>query len=284
MTKPLHIAEAKINLALEVLAKRPDGYHEINTIFRKIRQPHDIISIEASTGYLLTTNDRTLDTGSSNLITQAVQAVTSELNELMPRYHFHLAKRIPTGAGLGGGSSDAAIALKITNELFGSLLNDEKLFEIAIKLGADVPFFLSPARTAIATGIGELLTPIELHVGFHILIVKPSSVSISSKDAYRGLRLEETTTGTSYRELLGATLSIKNAKELFRNDFEAVLFEQNVKLPILKEHVYDLGADFVQMTGSGSAFFALFQDASIAHQASEALRAEGLQVFLNYTE
>ncbi len=281
MKETIHLAPAKINLSLEVLHQRADGFHEINTIFHKVEEPHDIISVGPSTSYLLTTNDRSLDTGSTNLVTRAVKAVADVLEEKMPRCNIHLAKRIPTGAGLGGGSSDAAVALNVAHEIFGARLKDEDLFELGKTLGADVPFFLSPYSTAVATGIGEVLTPLDLRIAFHILIVKPPTISVSTKEAYESLQLRPDRRSTEFASVLGTSLQLDAAKQFFHNDFEEPLFVRHTELPALKEWLYALGADHAQMTGSGSAFYALFADGEIAKRAAGALKSEGAQVFYN---
>ncbi len=280
MKESIHIAPAKINLALEIIGKRPDGYHELNTLFYKLDQPHDIIAVGPSTGYLLTTNDRNLNTGSSNLITRAVKAVTDALNEPMPRCAIHLTKRIPTGAGLGGGSSDAAVALQLANEIFGSRLSSEQLRSIATTLGADVPFFLGDAKAAVGSGIGDKLWPIDLLITEYILIVKPS-LAISTKEAYASLKLDSSGSNTDYAKIFSNGFSSDSTKKHFRNDFEAALFQLHPELPALKKRLYELSADFAQMTGSGAAFYALFSDAEKVERAQVLLQSEGYQVFLN---
>lgn len=272
---PEYSCPSKINLGLEVLSKRPDGYHELNTLFVRCEQPSDKIVVSASNAYRLTISDPALDAGESNLITKAVTAYSAVTGNPPPLLHLQLEKRIPMGAGLGGGSSNAAQALHIVNDYYDRPLGLASLIKIGAKIGADVPFFVSGVFAAEASGIGEQLVETNLKLPYWILIVKPESVSISTRDAYSRI-----TPSNTQGSLLATLVSEQRWSEL-HNNFEEAIFPLNPQLPTIKQQLLDLGAIYASMTGSGSALFGLFGDEATAQKAAEAFAREQLPCWIN---
>lgn len=261
--KSQYSCPAKINIGLEVLYKRTDGYHELNTIFARVNAPSDTIEVSESKEFTLTSSDDKLDVGDSNLVFRAVKAYAAASSRTeLPALHLHLQKQIPTGAGLGGGSSDAAQALIICNDYYDQAIPNEDLRELGSWVGADVPFFVSGYKAAIGRGIGERLEEVSLLSSSGVLIVKPEALSVSTKDAYSRLQvkrkaahdLDDLAHGNRWSEIV--------------NDFEAVIFPTNPELARMKDHMLESGAYFASMSGSGSAIFGLFDNEQKAKHAA----------------
>ncbi|HEY3876825.1 MAG TPA: 4-(cytidine 5'-diphospho)-2-C-methyl-D-erythritol kinase [Candidatus Kapabacteria bacterium] len=280
-----YLAPAKINLGLEVLYKRPDGYHELNTLFLRVEEPHDTITVSPSGAFLLTSSNAALSGDTANIVYRAAEEFCHEVVEPLPRLHVHLSKKIPMGAGLGGGSSDAAIMLSILNDWYvsngHSAVSDEELSKLALKLGADVPFFLSGARVAQAGGIGEKLEPIRTRFEASVMIVVDPHIHVSTKNAYAALHTEAHYPRVDYRALFAANVPISKWKETLGNDFEPAIFGQFPQLGHSKHALYARGATFALMSGSGSALYGLFQNEGAAAAAKAAFEKEGLAVFLS---
>ena len=240
--------EAKINLGLRIVRKRPDGYHDLETCFTKIPLC-DALEVLPS-DRLLWEDDP--DVPEDNLVIKAYRALHAVRGTDLPPVQILLRKRIPSGAGLGGGSSDAISAIRLFNELLTDKLTDEELREIARSLGADCPFFLKDTPQ-YAEGIGDLLEPIELPIkGMRLTLVFPE-LFISTKEAFAGVTPREPS------EHLKETLKrpISEWKEHLKNDFEESLFPKYPELPRIKDLLYDAGATYASMSGSGSTMFAL---------------------------
>lgn len=253
---------AKINLGLNVVSVRPDGYHDIETVFYPIPLC-DALEINTMDGGF--PSDRPCDlkiTGnavecdeSKNLVVRAYELLAKDFN--MPRVHAHLYKHIPSQAGLGGGSSDAAFMIRLLDEQFQLHISKKEMERYAAMLGADCPFFIS-SMPSFATGIGEILTPVDnigshLH-GYHIVIIKPD-VAISTKDAYA--MIEPLQPMISCCEIIRQP--IETWKELLTNDFEKPAFLLHPELEDIKKKLYAKGAVYASMSGSGSAFYGLFK-------------------------
>src|SRR5438045_3338287 len=190
------IVPCKINLSLEVLFNRQDGYHELNTVFYRVMEPHDVISVTESEFFRFTCSDASLATG-DNLIMKAAHAWSNASGKALPNIHVHLDKRIPMGAGLGGGSSDAAMMLQILDD--DEALGEDELRKLVASIGADVPFFLSKEKAAIARGIGDILTPIDMDLNASLLIIFDPNIHVSTKEAYTGI--VPNSVATNYSEL-----------------------------------------------------------------------------------
>ena len=232
-------AYAKINWALRVTGRRSDGFHDIETLFQTISL-HDVLTIEPSDRLSLTCSDPTLPIDETNLVLRAARAigVTSR---------FHLEKSIPTGGGLGGGSSDAAAVL---------MAFDRKDPAIALSLGSDVPFFLR-GGTAYATGRGEILSPLPRVAPVPLLLLIPEEKVLTAQ-AYAMLRRFSSPLGLErYRAMIADDL-LEHATELI-NDFEDAIFEKLPHLHALKTRLYEAGASWAGMSGSGSTLAGAFR-------------------------
>lgn len=249
---------AKINLGLDIISKRPDGYHNLETIFYPIPL-NDILEITLETDkdapacsftmYNASFNEDSND----NLVVKAYRILAAD--HKLPKVKISLYKNIPTGAGLGGGSSDAAFTLKMMNDIAGLGLSDDRLEEYAAKLGADCAFFIrnTPAH---ATGIGNILTPVTCDIkGYWLLLVKPE-IHISTKDAY-SLVVPRTPEAPLTNI---AERPIEEWKGAMKNDFEESVFAKHPSMMKIKEKLYSLGAAYASMSGSGSSFFGLFTE------------------------
>ena len=249
---------AKINLGLNIVEKRPDGYHNLETLFYPIAL-QDILEITPRKGdsaekYTLTMYDAPFDGNiDDNLVIKAYNVLAADYT--LPSLDFFLYKKVPTGAGLGGGSADAAFALKMINDLAGLSLGDDELEKYAARIGADCAFFVRN-KPAFATGIGNILTPTEVSLaGYTIVLVKPE-IHISTKDAYAQV--------TPMRPEIPITEIVKRPiaewRSLLVNDFEKSVFAKYPEVAAIKEKLYELGAEYASMSGSGSAFFGIFKE------------------------
>lgn len=247
---------AKINLGLNITAKRPDGYHNLETVFYPV-PIEDALEIHVqnnSTDKKFALHQAGMEiTGNAedNLVVKAYLLLDKEFN--LPPVDIHLYKHIPSGAGLGGGSSDAAFMLKLLNERFELKLTDEKLEEYAATLGADCAFFIKNTPT-YAEGIGNIFSPLSLSLkGYQILLVKPD-IFVSTREAFSLVRPHEPE--YSLKEII--THPVNEWKEQMVNDFEASVFPQYPVIEEIKEELYKNGAIYAAMSGSGSSVFGLF--------------------------
>jgi 4-diphosphocytidyl-2-C-methyl-D-erythritol kinase len=227
---------AKINWSLRITGKRPDGFHDLETVFQTISL-HDELTFTRAEAFSLTCDDPSIPLDDTNLVLRAARAVGA------PPHAIHLRKRIPAGGGLGGGSSNAATTLRA----FGG----ERLPELALALGSDVPFFLV-GGTAYATGRGEVLTPLPPRSGVPLLLVLPEE-RVLTKDAFARI--------ARYSPPLGID-AYTRGYDAFTNDFEEPVFAMLPRLRELKERLRATGAAFAAMTGSGSTLFAAYEDAA----------------------
>lgn len=240
---------AKINWSLRVTRKRDDGYHDLETLFQAISL-HDVLTFEKADRLSLTCSDPSIPTDESNLVLRAARALGA------PPVAIHLEKHIPAGGGLGGGSSNAAAALLALSTMFGI---DAPLHDIALALGSDVPFFLT-GGTAYATGRGEVLTPMPRVAGVPLLLVFPEE-RVATPRAFGLLRRYSPPLGVDrYRAMIADGL-LAHAPEL-TNDFEEPIFAELPHLGAIKARLYELGAAWAAMSGSGSTMVGAFRDAA----------------------
>ncbi len=247
-------AFAKLNLDLRVLYKRPDGYHELRSIFQTISLADEIrIRFRRSrrTRIAIAGNVEIAD----NLIVRAARFCLAEMR-LSAVLDFDLAKRIPMGAGLGGGSSDAAAVLLALPALAGQPVRMERLLHLAAQLGSDVPFFLL-GGTAAVLGRGEELYPVPDLRSPHVLVVSPD-IHVSTPEAYRALsqRLPPESAGPKLAGFQAGLWSHQIASA--SNDFEPVVFQQYPRLKSIRNRLLRAGATGARMTGSGSSIFGIF--------------------------
>lgn len=254
---------AKLNLHLRILGKRPDGYHNLLTIFHRISLLDTIRIRKSSHGFKLTTDARGLETGEKNLITKAYRALQQEFPKLSG-VKVHLTKRIPLGGGLGGGSSNAAFFLLGMKKFFRLPINQKKMMRMGKNLGADVPFFLLETRQALAWGIGEKTQKMvsKTRLWFLLLI---SGKGLNTKKVFQRFHREgKSLSLTKERRIVRILRSfleekrIREAAEFVRNDLESSAFCLRPSIPKAIAAIKDLGVTFVRMTGSGPTVFAVF--------------------------
>lgn len=265
---------AKINLSLDVVDKRADGYHNIELIFLEIPLADTLtISLRTDGLIILSCDDKTLPTDEKNIAYRAAQMFFDVLGTCCGA-DIILNKKIPHGAGLAGGSADAAGVLKGLNELHSYPFSTEQLMEMGAKLGADVPFCVI-GGCAFAEGIGEILTPLPRPKGLHYLLVKPNE-SISTAYVYQNLKLVNRPDGISVRKI--AEYLKSGDYEAFydsaKNIMEAVTAEKVPAINILKQFLIENGAKIALMSGSGTTVFGVFNDLSLAENAYGIIKTE----------
>ena len=256
-------AHAKVNVGLQVNDKREDGYHNIHTIFQEL-ELHDIVSLRIrDTGWKITINDSEIPIDETNTCIRAYL----ELKQQFPQIggiSILLNKNIPSGAGLGGGSSDAAAVLKGLKELFKLQIDDSDLIKAAVKIGADVPFFIS-GGTQIGDGIGDALTPLNKPIDGHYLLIIPE-IFISTAWAYKALKkdLKDEIDRPNFAHFLEEN---NLSKVIFDNDFERIVIPTYPKIGDIKEGLFKTGAKYASLSGSGSTVFGIYDDEATANQA-----------------
>jgi len=264
----------KLNLYLKVTRKRTDGYHELDTLFIPTPKVTDTITLTMAKQLTVTSNNDVVPSGKTNICYQAAQAyaIAAKINAT---WHIHLEKHIPIAAGMGGGSSDAAALLRLLQQHYQALNNDE-LKAIALSLGADVPFFLNPG-VARGNGVGEQLTAIAGEFpSLPLLIIYPH-FPVSAGWAYRNLDAANIAPApiNAIDELLNAWRGREWHKmgELFYNDLGITLFNKFPILSMLRDKLFNYGACGVEVSGSGSTIFALFNDNETLLQTQTTLQA-----------
>ena len=252
-------APAKINLFLEILGKRDDGYHEIETVMQEIDLVDNLQFEEIQEGVKLKCNDKNIPSDENNLVCKAANLILNECG-IKKGVLISLEKNIPVGAGLGGGSSDAAATLKALNLLWKIGLNDAELMEFAAKLGSDIPFFIK-GKTALCSGRGEKITPIEVKSEMNYLVIFPH-INISTATIYRNLKIDLTKKIIDVSFFLNALKHHKavGISKLLFNRLEEVIFTTYPDLLDVKKVLGHYDFCGLSVSGSGSAFFGLCRD------------------------
>jgi len=242
----------KINLGLQIVLKRDDGFHELRTVFYPTDFYKDLLTIETSDSFELVCRSRQdIGRAEDNLCTRAFRLLQKDFS--IANVRITLEKNIPTGAGLGGGSADAAFTLKMLAEMFNLPLSAEQLKTYAAQLGSDVPFFIENSPV-FATGRGEVMSNIDLDLsGREIRIIKPD-VSVSTKEAYAGVKPHQ----PEINLLKAIRLPVEQWKNLIHNDFEDSIFTIHPQIESIKQQFYEDGALYASMTGSGTAVYGIF--------------------------
>lgn len=249
---------AKINLGLNIIEKRPDGYHNLETIFYPINL-QDALEVTRwendSKEYTLRVCGTSLEIDDEdNLVVKAYKLLKKDHPQMLP-IDIHMYKHIPAGAGLGGGSSDAAHMIKLMNEKFSLKLSLEQMEDYAAQLGADCAFFIRN-KPVFATGIGNLFEPIELSLkGYHIVLVKPD-IFVSTRDAFS--QIKPARPSVSLKEIVKQP--VESWKDNMKNDFEESVFLKFPEVAAVKDELYDLGAVYAAMSGSGSSVYGIFKE------------------------
>ena len=253
---------AKINLGLNITSKREDGYHNLETIFYpvpltdalEVKLMHDDFPSDEPCDLKITGNAVDCDE-KNNLVVKAYTLLAQDFK--LPRVHTHLVKRIPMQAGLGGGSADGAFMIRLLDERFRLNMGIAEMERYASRLGSDCAFFIT-TEPSFATGRGEVLEPVNIAEhnlkGYYIAIVKPA-IAVSTREAFKQIicRQPEHCCRDIVRQ------PVETWKTVLTNDFEEPAFKQHPELADIKQRLYDLGAVYAQMSGSGSAFFGLFR-------------------------
>ncbi|MBP9109360.1 MAG: 4-(cytidine 5'-diphospho)-2-C-methyl-D-erythritol kinase [Pyrinomonadaceae bacterium] len=264
---------AKINWTLRVLGKRDDGFHELFTVFQTVSLC-DVIYFAESEKLELTCEDAAIPTDGRNLIVQAARAL-QRVAGLNKGAFIHLEKRIPSPGGLGGGSSNAAVALIGLMQLWDVTVGERELNEIALELGSDVPFFLQ-GGTAIGTGRGEVIETIDDREVGAMLIVTPD-VNVSTREAFAGLDAA-TLTNVDLNRILPVCRKDADGLDplhsVLTNDFERSVFSAYPEIGRVKKTLIDLGAITAAMSGSGASVFAVFDKKETRQAAEKALDRE----------
>ena len=271
-------AYAKINLGLHIVGKRQDGFHNIETVFHRINL-FDEINIENSFDISISCTDITIPSDNNNLCWKAAELLRKELG-VAKGVRIGITKNIPTGAGLGGGSSDAAAVLLALPFLWKIDVKRPIIEKLALQLGSDVPFFLQNS-SAYAEGRGEVLKTIDLALPYWIVLIHPN-IHLSTPWAYN--RLAEKRNGLfPVRPNMAEQFSADPIRAVLEseNDFEEIVFEEHPKIEKIKKQLKDLGAAVSLMSGSGSSMFGLFIDKSTALSAAEFFKKEH---FVHLTE
>ena len=248
---------AKINLGLNIVEKRPDGYHNLETIFYPINL-QDALEVTRRENndkeYTLHISGSPLEgEPEDNLVVKAYKLLKKDYPGLLP-VDIHMYKHIPAGAGLGGGSSDAACMIKLLNDKFSLGLSTERMEEYAVKLGADCAFFIRN-KPVFATGIGNLFEPVELSLkGYHIILIKPD-IFVSTRDAFA--EIKPVRPAVSVKEIVKQPM--ETWKHSMKNDFEDSVFKKFPEIAAIKDELYDLGAVYAAMSGSGSSVYGIFK-------------------------
>jgi 4-diphosphocytidyl-2-C-methyl-D-erythritol kinase len=256
-------AHAKVNIGLQVKDQREDGFHNIHTVFQELELHDKILLEKQQKDWSIKINDSKILHDESNTCIQAYIAIKQRFPQI-DGIAITLDKSIPSGAGLGGGSSDAAAVLRGLRELFDLPLNNGELSAIAVKIGADVPFFIS-GGTQIGDGIGDILSPIKKSVnGFYLLVIP--DIFISTAWAYKALKknLKEDTDRPNFAHFLEGN-SLSNT--IFDNDFEWIVIPTYPKIGEIKEGLLKTGASYASLSGSGSTVFGIYDDEANAKQA-----------------
>lgn len=244
----------KINLGLNIVERRPDGYHNLQTIFYPVPLYDELTIREGDGEDELTLGGHPLEGEvQDNLVLRAVRLLRQE-GFSVPPLSIDLRKVIPSGAGLGGGSSDAACMVRSVSQLFGLSLSQEQMERLVGRLGADCPFFVNP-RPLYAEGIGDVFTPISLDLSeWYLLLVKPD-VHVSTREAYAGVHPQKPT--YSLIETIKQPVGTWAGRMV--NDFEESIFSAHPLLSEIKQELYHQGAAYASMSGSGSTLFGLFR-------------------------
>ena len=252
---------AKIKVGRNVVEKRADGYHNLQTVFYPVPIMDALEIVPMSDGFpsdvdcdLKVTNIAIEGDEQRNLVVRAYQLLKADYPNL-PRVHAHLWKGIPTQAGMGGGSSDCGYMIRLLNETFDMGLSSEQMQQYAARLGADCAFFIE-SRACYAEGIGERLQPIDLDLsGWHIGVVRPD-IPVPTKEAFS--RIHPHYPALNCRDVVKQP--VETWRDRLTNDFEESVFVLHPEIGAVKEQLYKMGATYAAMSGSGSALFGLFKD------------------------
>ena len=273
-------AYAKINLGLKVLGRRADGYREIRSILQSVDLA-DVLYFRPAPSDRLTCSAPELSTGPDNLVCRARQLFAARCGQSLPPFHIHLDKNIPTGAGLGGGSADAAAVLRVLNRLCHAPFRREELEEMAAELGSDVPFLIA-GGTALVRGRGEVLEPLQWRGRVWYTLVYPG-VEVSTAWAYDQVSTDLTASSPYLKFISSLGGGCVEGEVLFpvlENDFQSPIERAYPSVAHMSSHFDGAGALAHTMSGSGSTVYGIFDDRTAAHRVQQGLEAKGYRSFL----
>jgi 4-diphosphocytidyl-2-C-methyl-D-erythritol kinase len=273
----MYRAYAKINLGLRILEKRPDGFHNIETVFHKVDVFDEILFHESERIEVMSSSDAA-PSGESNICFKAARLLQKHL-DVHDGVRISIIKNIPVGAGLGGGSSDAATVLRHLPRFWNRVVDEQTLEEFASQLGSDVPFFLGNT-SALGASRGERLEWLTLDIPYFILLCNPN-IHISTAWAYQHVMLDNSNQHDRLTQVLleGMNNSLRLARGL-RNDFEPIVFVEYPEVLRVKETMLRGGAHYASMSGSGSSVFGFFQKGDTAAGVAQLFKAKGYRTFL----
>ncbi len=267
---------AKINLGLNIVSKREDGYHNLETVFYPIRDLHDKIYIKLSDKFSFSCDNKIIESEENNLLVSPVKKLENIAKQKF-NVEIECKKQIPIGAGLGGGSSDAAAVIVSLNDMFKLNLTTEQMQKVALEIGSDVPFFIK-AKPSYATGRGEILELLNFYLDYPILLINPG-IHISTKEAFANVIPK--TSDFCLKDLFKSdNIDFEKWRQFLKNDFETSVFAKYPLLAYIKKSLYQHGALFSAMSGSGSTIYAIFSDVNSALKAKENFPKEYF-IFLN---
>ena len=254
-------AHTKVNLGLRILRKRPDGYHDLDTVFQELDWG-DIVHFEPSDKFSFSMNGLSFDDGGNNICLHA-ERLFSEATGRSLSIKITLEKKVPPGSGIGGGSADGAAVLKGLNQIAGFPLSNQRLQELALQLGADVPFFIEGGLQH-GRGVGEKLEKLELGFEGIILLIIPS-IHVSTKQAFEALKIPLTPPKSPFT--FGRLIDKATLVRFFDNEFESVVFHMHPEIGTLKSELLKQGAFFASLSGSGSTVYGIFDSPELAKAA-----------------
>lgn len=269
---------SKINIGLNIISKRDDGFHNLETIFYPIKL-HDTLLLQEADNFKFVSDNKQLNNDKTNTISKAKELLEN-LTGLKLSVRVTLSKDIPIGSGMGGGSSDGAAALKAFNEFFSLGLTNATLEKVALKVGADVPFFIDP-KPRFASATGEIFNDIQVDLSDLTLLIVNPGIHISTAWAFSKIKpcVPSFSIG-NIRELNKNTLL--KYKAYIKNDFEEIVFNNYPEISSIKESMYNYGALFSLMTGTGSTVFAFFDSNEDAIKAEMSLSGRYFTYMENY--
>lgn len=275
-------AYAKINLGLDVIRRRPDGYHEVKMIMQTV-DIYDVLTFSRSDepGIILTLDDANLSVGKDNLIYKAAQLVMQEM-DVKEGVKIHLQKNIPIAAGMAGGSTDAAAVFHGLNQLFDLGMSLQQMMELGVKIGADVPYCIM-GGTALSEGIGEILRPLTAPPQCVLLVAKPD-INVSTKFVYENLHADRLVDHPDIDGMIEAIEAgnLTGITQRMENVLETVTVKEYPVIQEIKSLMKEGGALNALMSGSGPTVFGIFEDRGLAEVAAQKIEAEGYakQVFV----
>ena len=275
-------AHAKINISLDAVGKREDGYHLLRMLMQNI-ELYDLVNVKkTNTGISISCNKSFVPTDERNIAYKAAKAFMDHYN-IKSGVHMDIIKNIPVAAGLAGGSTDAAAVLKAMRSLFKKEVTDQELMKIGLKLGADVPYCIH-GGTALCEGIGEVITPIKPFKNHIVVLVKPS-FGVSTKEVYGGLDIKKIIRHPDTELLIEAIEDndLRLVSTNMKNVLENVTLKRHRIIRSIKDTMVNQGALGAMMSGSGPSVFGFFDDSLLAQRCYEKLKLSFEEVFITRT-